>query len=68
MNSPAGFLGDSLESASEAVAGLGFTVTPDQLQAAANEVEEQTLVARTGGAPTLAVGMSQIFSSAFGGA
>ena len=66
MNSPAGFLGDSLESASEAVASLGFTVTPDQLQAAADEVEEQTLVARTGGAPTLAVGMSQIFSSAFG--
>jgi carbon starvation protein len=66
MNSPAGFLGDSLQSASEAVAGLGFTITPDQLQAAANEVEEQTLVARTGGAPTLAVGMSQIFSSAFG--
>jgi carbon starvation protein len=66
MNSPAGFLGDSLQSASEAVAGLGFTITPDQLQAAANAVEEQTLVARTGGAPTLAVGMSQIFSSAFG--
>jgi carbon starvation protein len=66
MNSPAGFLGDSLQSASEAVAGLGFTITPDQLQAAASEVEEQTLVARTGGAPTLAVGMSQIFSSAFG--
>jgi carbon starvation protein len=66
MNSPAGFLGDSLQSASEAVAGLGFAITPDQLQAAAAEVEEQTLVARTGGAPTLAVGMSQIFSSAFG--
>jgi carbon starvation protein len=66
MNSPAGFLGDSLQSASEAVAGLGFTVTPDQLQAAAAEVDEQTLVARTGGAPTLAVGMSQIFSDAFG--
>jgi carbon starvation protein len=66
MNSPAGFLGDSLQSASEAVAGLGFTITPDQLQAAAAEVEEQTLVARTGGAPTLAVGMSQIFASAFG--
>jgi carbon starvation protein len=66
MNSPSGFLGDSLQSASEAVAGLGFTITPDQLQAAAAEVDEQTLVARTGGAPTLAVGMSQIFSSAFG--
>jgi len=66
MNAPAGFLGDSVQSASDAVAGLGFTITPDQLQAAANEVEEQTLIARTGGAPTLAVGMSQIFASAFG--
>src|SRR5829696_4178821 len=66
MNSPAGFLGDSLQSASDAVAGLGFIITPDQLEAAANAVDEQTLVARTGGAPTLAVGMSQIFASAFG--
>jgi carbon starvation protein len=66
MNAPAGFLGDSLQSASEAVARLGFVITPDQLQLAANQVEEQTLVARTGGAPTLAVGMSQIFGSAFG--
>ncbi|TDE00939.1 carbon starvation CstA family protein [Jiangella asiatica] len=66
MNAPAGFLGDSLESASQAVAGLGFTITPDQLAGAAAAVEESTLVARTGGAPTLAVGMSQIFSDAFG--
>jgi carbon starvation protein len=34
---PGGLPGDSLQSASEAVAGLGFTITPDQLQAAANE-------------------------------
>ncbi|WP_053206260.1 carbon starvation CstA family protein [Jiangella muralis] len=66
MNAPAGFLGDSLESASQAVAGLGFSITPDQLAAAAASVEESTLVARTGGAPTLAVGMSQIFSDGFG--
>lgn len=67
MNSPAALLGTSLQSASEAVAALGFTISPEQLAAAAAAVEEQTLVARTGGAPTLAVGMSQIFSAAFGG-
>lgn len=66
MNAPAGFLGDTLESASEAVAGLGFAISPDQLAAAAASVEESTLVARTGGAPTLAVGMSQIFTDGFG--
>ncbi len=66
MNSPAGLLGGTVESASAAVANLGFTITPEQLTAAAAAVEEPTLVARTGGAPTLAVGMSQIFASAFG--
>ncbi|MFI2350707.1 carbon starvation CstA family protein [Streptomyces sp. NPDC019443] len=68
MNAPAGLLGTTAESASQAVAGLGFSITPDQLTAAAKAVEEQTLIARTGGAPTLAVGMSEIFSGVFGGA
>ncbi|MEV6394637.1 carbon starvation CstA family protein [Streptomyces sp. NPDC051907] len=67
MNAPAGLLGTTAESASQAVAGLGFTITPDQLTAAAKAVEEQTLIARSGGAPTLAVGMSEIFAGVFGG-
>ncbi|WP_329314961.1 carbon starvation CstA family protein [Streptomyces sp. NBC_01262] len=67
MNAPAGLLGATAQSASHAVAGLGFTISPEQLTAAAKAVEEQTLVARTGGAPTLAVGMSEIFSGVFGG-
>ncbi|MFE0425353.1 carbon starvation CstA family protein, partial [Streptomyces sp. NPDC058953] len=67
MNAPAGVLGDSVESASAAVANLGFTISPDELAAAAKAVEESTLVARTGGAPTLAVGMAQIFSDVIGG-
>ena len=67
MNSPAALMGDSLQSASDAVTALGFSITPDQLAAAAAAVEEETLISRTGGAPTLAVGMSQIFSAAFGG-
>jgi carbon starvation protein len=67
MNAPAGVLGTTVESASQAVAGLGFTISPADLAAAAKAVEESTLVARTGGAPTLAVGMSQIFSEVVGG-
>jgi carbon starvation protein len=67
MNVPAGVLGNTVESASRAVAGLGFTISPEQLNAAATAVEEKTLIARTGGAPTLAVGMSEIFSGVFGG-
>jgi carbon starvation protein len=67
MNAPAGLLGNTVESASTAVTNLGFTITPEQLSAAAAAVQEKTLVARTGGAPTLAIGMSDIFSSIFGG-
>src|SRR6266508_699279 len=67
MNAPPGVVGTTIQSASEAVTNLGFTISPDQLQAAAAEVQERTLIARTGGAPTLAVGMSTIFSGAFGG-
>jgi carbon starvation protein len=67
MNAPAGVVGTSAQSAAEAVTKLGFTITPDQLQAAAQSVQEQSLIARVGGAPTLAVGMSTIFSGVFGG-
>jgi carbon starvation protein len=66
MNAPAGVVGDSVQSASRAVNGLGFQITPQALSSAARDVEEQTLVARTGGAPTLAIGMSEIFSGATG--
>ena len=67
MNAPAGVLGDTAQSASQAVAGFGFSISPGALGTAAAEVKEKTLIARTGGAPTLAVGMSVIFSGAFGG-
>jgi carbon starvation protein len=67
MNSPAGLLGSTAQSASAAVANLGFTITPEQLNAAAAAVKEPSLIGRTGGAPTLAVGMSQVFSGLFGG-
>ena len=66
MNAPAGLLGSTAGSAARAVTDLGFTITPGQLDAAAQAVGEHSLVARTGGAPTLAVGMSEILSGLFG--
>lgn len=67
MNSPAGATGGTAASAAEFVGTLGFTVSPDLLTQAAAAVQEPTLVSRTGGAPTLAVGISSIFTDAFGG-
>lgn len=67
MNSPAGVTGGDPGQAAEFVRTLGFTITPDQLQAAAAAVQEETLLSRTGGAPTLALGISQVFTDAFGG-
>src|SRR5688500_13456302 len=67
INSPAGVVGGTLETATRTIAAWGFVVTPEQMQALAASVGEQTLLARTGGAPSLAVGMSQIFSGVFGG-
>ncbi|MFJ2439109.1 MULTISPECIES: carbon starvation CstA family protein [unclassified Streptomyces] len=68
VNSPAGVIGGTVESASQAVANLGFTISPDQLAQAAKDVEETSLLSRTGGAPTFALGMSEIFSAVVGGA
>jgi carbon starvation protein len=68
MNAPAGVIGDNVHAASEAVRGFGYSISPEQLAAAAKAVEEQSLLSRTGGAPTLAIGVSNIFSEVVGGA
>jgi carbon starvation protein len=67
MNSPAGATGGTAASAAAFVSGLGFVTSPDALSAAAAAVQEPSLISRTGGAPALAVGISQVFSDAFGG-
>jgi carbon starvation protein len=67
MNSPAALLGTTPESAAAAISGWGFAVTPDMLSDAAKSVGEATILSRTGGAPTLAVGMANILSTAIGG-
>jgi carbon starvation protein len=66
INAPLGALGGSVESAAEAIRGWGFSVTPEQMIGLAESVRETTMIGRTGGATSLAVGMAQIFSGAFG--
>ncbi|MGK3089070.1 carbon starvation CstA family protein [Streptomyces sp. WAC01490] len=67
INAPVGVIGDSVQSASQAVANFGFTISPDALAQAAKDVEETSLLSRTGGAPTFALGMAEIFSAVIGG-
>ncbi len=66
INSPLAALGGSTEAAVSTLSGWGFPVTLDQMQALAASIGEHTLFARTGGAPSLAVGMASILSGVFG--
>ncbi|HJW23723.1 MAG TPA: carbon starvation CstA family protein [Rhodocyclaceae bacterium] len=67
MNSPGALIGTTAASAAQAVSQWGFVITPDMLTETARSVGEHTIISRAGGAPTLAVGMAQIFSELFGG-
>ncbi|MEO4084554.1 carbon starvation CstA family protein [Acinetobacter pittii] len=65
INAPAAILGTTVESAAEAVRNLGFVVTPEMLTVLAQEVGESSILSRTGGAPTFAIGMAHIISEIF---
>jgi len=67
MNSGAGLIGTTAAHAADVITAWGFTVTPDMLNQVAHDVGEMSILSRTGGAPTLAVGMATIFSSFLGG-
>jgi carbon starvation protein len=64
VNSPAGAVGATPQAAVATISSWGFPVTADQMSALANEAGERTLFYRTGGAPSLALGMAKIFSGA----
>ncbi len=62
MNAPVALIGSSVESASQAINGWGFVITPEALTAIAHDVGENSILSRAGGAPTFAVGMAHIIS------
>lgn len=66
INSPAGVVGKEAADAVAKITSWGFLVTVEHMQLLANQMGETTLFARTGGAPSLAVGMASIFGNAFG--
>ncbi|SEO47753.1 carbon starvation CstA family protein [Pseudomonas sp. NFACC39-1] len=67
MNSPAAIVGGDVVSVAQTVSSWGFAITPEALQAVANDIGETTVLARAGGAPTLAVGIAQILHSVLPG-
>jgi len=67
INAPPSAIGTTAASAAAAVQHWGFTLDPAQMELLAHQVGEKTLLSRTGGAPSLAVGMAHLFSRVLGG-
>jgi carbon starvation protein len=67
VNSPAGVVGATADAAVKTISAWGFPVTAEQMANLAKSVGEETLFYRTGGAPSLALGMAHIFAKGGGG-
>jgi len=65
INAPAAILGTNVDTAAEAIRNLGFVVSPEMLTVLAHQVGESSILSRTGGAPTFAIGMAHIISEIF---
>lgn len=67
INSPAAAVGGTAELAVSTITGWGFPVSLEDMSRLSGLIGEETMFGRTGGAPTLAVGMAHIFSTVIGG-
>ena len=67
INSPAQIVGAAPEAAAQTISSWGYPLSAATMAGLAHSVGEQTLWNRAGGAPSLAVGMAQIFSTTIGG-
>ncbi|MEH6415405.1 carbon starvation CstA family protein [Pseudomonas sp. CGJS7] len=67
MNSPAALVGTDVHAVAQTISSWGFAVTPEVLETTAKDIGEHTILARAGGAPTLAVGIAQILHNVLPG-
>ncbi len=67
VNSPAGVVGKTAQAAVSTISSWGYPVSAAHMAALAKTVGETTLFNRTGGAPSLALGMAHIFAKGGGG-
>jgi carbon starvation protein CstA len=67
MNAPAAVIGTTAANAAQVISNWGFTITPEMITQAAQDIGENSILSRAGGAPTLAVGMAHILGQAVGG-
>ena len=67
INSPAGVIGTTPEAAAEVIRNWGFVLDPEAFRQLTANIGEERLLSRTGGAPSLAVGMAHIFANVLGG-
>jgi carbon starvation protein len=67
INSPGAAIGPDVATAATTISSWGYTVSADEINELARNVDEESILSRTGGAPSLAVGIAQIFSQVIGG-
>ncbi len=67
VNSPSSVIGIDLSEVSQAISKMGYAISPETIAQTASDIGEKTIVSRTGGAPTLAIGMAHIFHQIIGG-
>ncbi|MEY4589347.1 MAG: hypothetical protein RL497_1423, partial [Pseudomonadota bacterium] len=67
LNSPAAVIGKTVEDAAQVISQWGFVITPEMLTQIAKDVGETSILSRTGGAPSFALGMANILAGFLGG-
>ncbi|WP_198304793.1 carbon starvation CstA family protein [Arcobacter vandammei] len=67
INSPAAFIGTDIVQVASTISSWGFTISPDEIIGLTKNIGEETLLSRTGGAPTFAIGVALVLHELFGG-
>lgn len=67
INSSSALIGSDVASAAQAISSWGFSITPEEISTLTANIGEYTILSRTGGAPTFAIGVALILHELFGG-